>query len=145
MFAGINVCIFETKTYLQELIFAVSSELVNYLGTGIMIAAIYFRDLKVVANFANKFLANINEFFTATINDLLYQTWSRIFNITCSYNKPGWMRISLEIICYQRANILWSSGPGIMLWYTESIAIFWSVGMKTEIQHKKEKSSQFIT
>ena len=31
MFAEINVCVFETKPWLQGLIFAVSSGLVNYL------------------------------------------------------------------------------------------------------------------
>ncbi len=54
MFAGINVCVFET--------FAVTSGLVNYLGAWIMFAGIYFCDLKMVAKFANKSLANINEF-----------------------------------------------------------------------------------
>ena len=33
MFAGINVSVFETKPCLRGLIFAVSSGLVNYLGT----------------------------------------------------------------------------------------------------------------
>ncbi len=33
MFAGINICIFETKPCSQGLIFAVSSGLLNYLGT----------------------------------------------------------------------------------------------------------------
>ena len=32
MFAGINVCVFETKPCLRGLIFAVSSGLVSYLG-----------------------------------------------------------------------------------------------------------------
>ncbi len=45
------------------LIFAVSSGLVNYLGTWIMFSGIYFCDLKMVVNFPlNKSLANINEF-----------------------------------------------------------------------------------
>ena len=55
MFTGINVCVFETKPCSQELIFAVSSALVNYLGIHMnygMFAGIYFCDLKMVANFA---------------------------------------------------------------------------------------------
>ncbi len=52
MFQGINVCIFETELCSEGLIFAVSSGPVNYLGTGIMFAGIYFCDLKVFAKIA---------------------------------------------------------------------------------------------
>ncbi len=44
---------------------AFSSSLVNFLGTRIMFVGIYFCDLnmlKMVTKFANKSLANINEF-----------------------------------------------------------------------------------
>ncbi len=41
-FAGINICIFETKRCLRGLIFAVRPGLINYLGTGIVFADIYF-------------------------------------------------------------------------------------------------------
>ena len=51
---------FETKPCLQELLFAVSSGLVNYLGTGIMFAGIYICDLKMVRSF-DKYIANISQ------------------------------------------------------------------------------------
>ncbi len=52
MFAGIVVCVFETKPCSQGLIFVViHSDLVNYPGTRIMFAGIYFCDLKLVMNF----------------------------------------------------------------------------------------------
>ncbi len=54
MFAGINVYVFETKLCSRGLIFVVISGLVNFLGTGIMFAGIYFCDLKTVANFAKE-------------------------------------------------------------------------------------------
>ncbi len=52
MFMGINVCVFETKPGLLGLIFAVTSGLINYLGTWIMFAGTYFCELKMVATFA---------------------------------------------------------------------------------------------
>ena len=45
-FAGINVCVFETKPCSQGLKFVISSGLVNYLGAGIIFVGIYC-DLKV--------------------------------------------------------------------------------------------------
>ncbi len=48
MFVGINICIFETNPCLWGLIFAISSGLVNYLGTRSRCAGINFCDLKTV-------------------------------------------------------------------------------------------------
>ncbi len=45
---------FKTKPCSRGLIFVVISGLVNFLGTGIMFAGIYFCDLKTVANFAKE-------------------------------------------------------------------------------------------
>ncbi len=69
MFAGINVCIFETKTCSQGLIFAVSSGVINYLGTSFMFPAIYFCDFNMIAKIANKSLTNINEFTVCHCSD----------------------------------------------------------------------------
>ncbi len=46
MFAGINVCVFETKPCSQGLIFAVSLGLVSCLGMLIMFAGYLFLQLK---------------------------------------------------------------------------------------------------
>ncbi len=56
MFAGINVCVFETKPCSWGLIFAVSSGLVSYLGK----LRLRFKDGH--ENSPNKSLAKINEF-----------------------------------------------------------------------------------
>ncbi len=46
MFAGINVCVFETNPCLRGLIFAISSGLTGYLGTWIMFAGYLFLRFK---------------------------------------------------------------------------------------------------
>ncbi len=46
MFAGVNVCVFETKPCSRRLIFAVSSSLVGYLDTSIMFAGYLFLRFK---------------------------------------------------------------------------------------------------
>ncbi len=46
MFAGINVCVFETKPCSRGLIFAISSGLVSYLGTYILFERDLFLRLK---------------------------------------------------------------------------------------------------
>ena len=48
MFAGINICVFETKLCLQGLIFADSSGLVSHLGTWILFAGYLFLRFKGV-------------------------------------------------------------------------------------------------
>ncbi len=60
MFAGINVCVFETRPCSWGLIFAVSSGLVNYLGTHELCShlGIYVCDLKTVTKFA-KYIPHI--------------------------------------------------------------------------------------
>ncbi len=63
MFAGINVCVFETKPYSWGLIFAVSSGLVNYLGTHELCLRVFtFAILNRSRNSPDKSLANSNEF-----------------------------------------------------------------------------------
>ncbi len=52
MFVGINVDVFETKPCSRGLIFTISSGLVDYLGTWIMFAGIYFYNSKVVMKIA---------------------------------------------------------------------------------------------
>ncbi len=53
MFAGINVCVFETKSCLQGLIFVVRSGLVAYLGIHQLCLRVFiFSDVKMVVNFA---------------------------------------------------------------------------------------------
>ncbi len=48
-FAGINICVFETKPCSRGLIFAVRSGLVSYLVDKLCLWGIYFCDLKMVA------------------------------------------------------------------------------------------------
>ncbi len=63
MFAGINVCVFETRPCSWGLIFAVSSGLGNYLGTYELCLLVFmFAILKRSQNSPNKSLTNINEF-----------------------------------------------------------------------------------
>ncbi len=60
MFTGINVCVFETKPCSQGLIFAVSSGLVNYLGTHELCVRVFiFRHLKMVAKTPPQTLMNL--------------------------------------------------------------------------------------
>ncbi len=70
MFAGINVCLFETKPCSRGLIFAVRSGLVNYLGNELCLREFILRFKNAWSrNLSNKSLANINEF-----TDLVYCT-----------------------------------------------------------------------
>ena len=63
MFAGIAVCVFETRPFSWRLIFTVSSGLVNYLGAHELSLWVFmFAILKRSRNSPNKSLANINEF-----------------------------------------------------------------------------------
>ena len=60
MFTGINVCIFETKSCLLVLVFAVISGVVVYLYVNYVYGYLFLRFKHVLRWSANKYLANIN-------------------------------------------------------------------------------------
>ncbi len=58
MEAHLAVCVSKIKPCLRRFMFAVSSGLINFLGTGIMFAGIYVFKLKIVAKFVSSQLPN---------------------------------------------------------------------------------------
>ncbi len=135
LFAGINVCVFETKPCLWELIFAVGSGIVNYLGTWIMFAGtqcIYFRDLKVVTN-----ISQINP--SRTLLNLQYIFSHRLRFVHMAALIARFHCTVVTDVCYRHdrrgVRPVEHGSPSLRVLYTEGAEVFMAC-YHTTVRHR---------